>query len=127
MVMTTFGDELVVQVGSRGYYGKITVELVATDDGSDVTVEFAPNVGTLWRPGAAFGIHYVLDRVAKRKFFPNGGKVRVTSITGHAVDTTNLVIAFVAARALYKALGIQPTKPPQFDEQTGVFGFPNSV
>jgi hypothetical protein len=34
------------------------------------------------------------------------------------------VIAFVAAHALYKALGVQPTKKPEFDKNAGTFTFP---
>jgi hypothetical protein len=50
--------------------------------------------------------------------------VRVLHIGGHAVDTTNVVIAFVAAQATYKALGVEPTKKPEFDANTGNFTFP---
>ena len=66
----------------------------------------------------------MLEHIAKRKLFPKGGRVRVLNIAGHEVDTNNVVIAFVAAQALCNALGIQPTKQPVFDRDTGTFSFP---
>ncbi|MSU79630.1 MAG: hypothetical protein EXS16_16265 [Gemmataceae bacterium] len=117
-------EKLAVQVGSKGYFGKVSLEAEAEDRGGNVTVDFDPSISGEWRTGASFGIDYALDHVTRRSLFPKGGRVRVLSIGGHAVDTTNVVIAFVAANAIYKALGVQPIKRPEFDKNTGVFSFP---
>ena len=87
-------------------------------------MDFDPNTSSRWQSGAMFGVSYVLDHVSKRKLFPKGGRFRVLCIGGHDVDTNNVVIAYVAANALYKALGVQPKKQPHFDENTGAFTFP---
>ena len=78
------------------------------------------------RFGAHFGIDYVLERIPKRKLFPKGATIHVESIQGHAVDTTNLVIAYAAANALLHALDLEAseTKKPNFDKEHGLFVFP---
>jgi len=118
-------SKLVKQVGAKGYFGKVTVQAEPLDgDTDEVIVDFDRTIPKRWQSGASFGIEYVLDHVTKRKIFPKGGRIRVLTIGGHEVDTNNVVIAFVAAHALYDALKIQPTKQPVFDESTGVFSFP---
>ena len=117
-------EKLATQVGPKGYYGKVTVEAEPEDTDGEVTVDFDPSISERWKSGASFGIDYVLEHVTKRTLFPKGGRVRVLQIGGHEVDTNNVVIAFVAAHALYKALGVQPTKKPEFDKETGTFMFP---
>jgi hypothetical protein len=117
-------DRLATQVGPKGYFGKVTVEAEPTESGGAVTVDFDSSISEKWKSGASFGIEYVLEHISTRTLFPNGGRVRVVSIGGHPVDTNNVVIAFVAANALYKALGVQPTKKPEFDKDTGTFTFP---
>ena len=117
-------EKLATQVGPKGYFGQVTVEPELVDGDGEVEVDFAPTISKRWQTGALFGIQYVLEHIAKRKLFPRGGLVRVLSIGGHEVDTNNVVIAFVAAHALVKALGVQPAKIPAFDRETGVFSFP---
>jgi hypothetical protein len=117
-------DKLAAQIGPKGYFGKVTVEAEQVDGDGEVTVDFDPTNAKRWRSGASFGVEYVLEHITKRKLFPKGGRVRVVYIEGHEVDTNNVVIAFVAAHALYKALGVEPAKRPAFDENTGVFSFP---
>ena len=116
--------KLATQVGPKGYFGKVTVEAEALDRGGAVTVDFDASISEEWKSGASFGIGYVLEHINTRTVFPNGGRVRILSIGGHPVDTNSVVIAFVAANALYKALGIEPTKKPEFDKNTGTFTFP---
>jgi len=116
--------KLATQVGAKGYFGEVTVETEPAEDNGEVTVDFDPSIPQQWKTGASFGIEYVLEHITKRTVFPNGGRVRVLYIRGHAVDTNNVVIAFVAANAMYKALGVSPTKKPEFDKNTGIFTFP---
>jgi hypothetical protein len=117
-------DKLAAQIGAKGYFGKVTVEAEPVDGNGEVTVDFDSTIPKRWQSGASFGIEYVLEHVTKRTLFPKGGRVFVHSIGGHEVDTNNVVIAFVAANALCKALGVEPKKRPIFDETTGVFSFP---
>jgi hypothetical protein len=117
-------EKLATQVGAKGYFGKVVLEAEAVDGKGEVTVDFDSAHADRWQSGARFGIDYVLEHIAKRKIFPQGGRIIVSYIGGHEVDTTNVVIAFVTAKALFKALNIVSSKEPKFDETTGVFSFP---
>lgn len=119
-------ERLATQVGPKGYFGQVTLEAEPFTENinGELDVEFEASGAKRWQSGATFGIEYVLEHVAKRKLFPKGGRIRVISIGGHEVDTNNVVIAFVAAHALSKALGVQPRKLPLFDSDTGTFSFP---
>ena len=57
-------------------------------------------------------------------FSPKGVKFECSTWDHMRLNTNNVVIAFVAARALYKALGVLPSKQPDFNPETGVFSFP---
>jgi hypothetical protein len=112
------------QIGPKGYYGKVALEAEPSEAGGEVTIQFDQTDAARWQSGAQFGIDYALEHVSTRKFFPHGGRVRVLRIEGHEVDTNNTVIAYVAAHALFRALGVEPTKRPNFDGSTGAFVFP---
>ena len=61
----------------------------------------------------------------KRDYFPNGIRVHVACIEGHEVDTDNTLIAYVAANALFQALGIaNPKKCPNLIAEQGLIVFP---
>ncbi len=118
------GDfKIAEQIGARAYYGQVALEADASDSG-EVTIDFAQPSATRWQSGATFGIDYVLEHIPTRKIFPHGGRIRVTNIEGHEVDTNNVVIAYVAAHALLNALGLDPAKKPDFDGSSGMFLFP---
>lgn len=110
------------QQGAKGYYGIVRLE-VTTSEGRGLTIAFDEKAALDWRIGVQFGITYGWEIFTSRQ--PNGKRldVRVLEITGQAVDTTNLLIAFVAANALWKALEWTPPKPPAFDPKTGCFTF----
>ena len=116
--------KLVDQLGEKGYFGKVSLEVEAMENKGAITVNFDERNAAGWQSGAAFGIEYVLEHVAKHELFPHGGRVRVSSIQGHPVDTNNVVIAYVTAMALLKALGVEPFKRPDFNRESGLFVFP---
>jgi hypothetical protein len=53
-----------------------------------------------------------------------GTRVLVLEFRGHIVDTTEVVAAFAAAHAFFKALGATPPNGFQLDAATGLFTFP---
>jgi hypothetical protein len=92
-------EKLATQVGSKGYFGKVTLEAESIDGQGDVTVDFDPAHAHRWQSGARLGFDFVLEHISKRQIFPQGGRILVSYIGGHEVDTTNVVIAFVTAKA----------------------------
>ena len=117
-------EKLAVQIGGRGYYGKVTIEFSAEDCDGKFVVEYDPAVSQDWRKGIAFGIAYVLEQMTFQTVAPTGGRVRVLSVHGMIIDTTEVVMAYLAATALINALGVHPAKRPEFDKNTGMFSFP---
>lgn len=123
--MVRVEEKLAVQIGGRGYYGKVTIEFSAEDCDGKFVVEYDPAVSQDWRKGVASGIAYALEQVTGQGSVPSSGRVRVLSVHGMIVDTTEVVMAYVAATALFKALGVDSVKKPEFDKKTGIFSFPN--
>ncbi len=114
--------KIATQSGSKGYFGRVTLDVEPTARNGMVDVQFDSAHAERWQNGARFGVEYILDHIPKRRVFPQGGVVRIHCIEGHEVDTSSVLIAFVTARALSQALqelGIQATKQPDFDAATG--------
>ena len=117
--------EVATQAGGRGYFGKVTLDVHQGGRAGTVEVDFDAEHASQWQSGARFGIDYMLERIQRRSLLPTGAKIHVDSIQGHDVDTNNVVIAYVTAYALMRALGIEPpTKSPRLDSDLGLFIFP---
>jgi hypothetical protein len=114
--MTRGEYTLAAQVGSKGYYGKVALEIEPEEPSGTVTVEFDEAGVQKWRSGARFGIDYVLEHIPSKKVFPKGARITVHAIQGHEVDTNNVVIAFATANALLSALDIPFPRKPEMDK-----------
>jgi hypothetical protein len=114
---------LAKQLGSKGYYGRIRLAVEPTISRM-LTVDFQAGTEQQWRSGAEFGIVYGWELYHRGHPAVGGLQVRVLEIHSQPVDTTNLVIAFVAANALWNALEWLPTRLPTFDLKNGIFSFP---
>lgn len=112
------------QIGPRGYFGEVALEVETCDCDGAIKVDFDPHRASRWQSAARFGIDYVLEHLPARNFFPNGGRVFVRCIQGHEVDTSNALIAYVAAEAMLQALGADTAKRPGLDEMNGIVTFP---
>lgn len=113
---------LIQQAGSKGYYGEVRLQVELLDQrGCDI--QFDTSCIEEWRIGVEFGIVYGWELFQRSHPERKGLSVKVLKIKGQFADTTNLVMAFVSANALWKALEWLPPKPPSFDPKTGVFSF----
>ena len=117
-------NRLAVQSGNKGYFGEVELDVERHSPGGAIEVEFDSVGASQWQTGAQFGIDYVLQHSSRRTLFPNGGRIHVSRIEGHLVDTTNAVIAYVAALALIDALGVKPREMPTLDAEKGLVIFP---
>jgi hypothetical protein len=115
--------KLACQSGGKGYYGEVRLATRSVCD-RGLVIDFAPGCEAHWRIGAEFGITYGWELVQFSRSRGNGLVVTVLDIRGQPVDTTNLVVAFVAANALWNALGSAPEHSPSFDATNGRFTFP---
>jgi hypothetical protein len=113
---------LIRQSGSKGYYGTVRLAVGALDSVS-MSIDFAETCGHDWRIGTQFGLMYGWELYRRSLPETKGLKVRVHEIAGKPADTTNLVMAYVAACALWEALEWSPPKPPVFDADGGSFTF----
>ncbi len=111
------------QSGRKGYFGRVVLQTEPKDDGQ-ITVEFDEQNASRWQSGARFGIDYALEHISKKTFFPRGLRVIVTSIEGHDVDTSSLLIAYASSHALMQALGATVNEKPNLDAEKGLVVFP---
>jgi hypothetical protein len=111
---------LAVQEGRRACYAKVTLRVERDARGSGVELDFGPADG--WKAGLQFGVAWAHERTST----PEGSHatVQVTHFRGYLVDTTEIVVAYVAAQAFYAAIGQPPPADLHFDVATGRFTFP---
>ena len=114
---------IAVQSGPKGYFGEVAVDVEREVNNGIVEISFDPVHAPQWQTGTKFGIEYILEHLSRR-LFPDGGRIHVSRIEGHLVDTNNVVIAYVAALALIDALRIELRKVPELDPEKGLVIFP---
>jgi hypothetical protein len=113
------------QSGQKGYFGRVVLQAEPKGDG-EISVEFDEKNATRWQSGVRFGIDLVLEHVPKRTVYPKGFRILVSSIEGHDVDTTSSLIAYITARAMFQALGVeQMNNQPSLDMDKGLVEFAN--
>ncbi len=111
------------QVGLKGYFGRVVLEAQPRNDG-EVTIEFDRQRADEWQSGVRFGIEYAIEHVSPAKLLGSGAEVRVTVIEGQDCDTSTSLIAYVAARAMFQAIGVDPPNElPSLDLENGLVRF----
>src|SRR5262245_11091960 len=113
--MKTHGKfRLATQHGNLGYFGNVELEVEALSNGTGVEIVLPIEV-TQWRTGISFGISYAYEKCAHIGRPQRAIRVVVIHAQGHAFDTTELVMAFVSAHALWEALNEKPVRVPSLD------------
>lgn len=111
------------QRGAKGYFGKVRLE-IEMQQLPECSISFLTSCDSKWKLGVEFGLVYGYDLFQRSDVNMSGVAVRVLEVIGQPVDTTCLVMAFVSAHAIWKALEWIPVKCPVFDPKTGHFTFP---
>lgn len=112
--------KLAKQIGEIGYFGCVGLAVEVTDrDG--LSIEFSDECSEEWKRGIEFGLSYVWENLPQQY---RGLRVNVTKIEGHAVDSTSVVMAFVATQVLWKALKVHAAVSPYLEDSSGEFCFP---
>ena len=104
--------------GTHGYYASVILEVEPDAQHGGVSVAFAQGVDR-YLAGLTFGVTYAYEKSGMK----DGARVRVLELRGHVVDTTEMVVAFAAAYAMWDALGVVPAREPELDAKTGLFSF----
>jgi hypothetical protein len=68
-----------------------------------------------------FGLAYAYERTIGDSF---AATVYVTELLGHEVDTTEVVMAYVAANSFFDAMKVERPAHLSLEESAGVFKFP---
>ncbi len=108
------------QIGSHGIYGEIEMYCSVSNDTS--IVEFAKDIESeakKWNSAIEFGMAYFLDNSACK-----AAHIKVEKIHDNEVDTNQVVIAYLVAKALSTALNIKMKREPYFDRDAIAFVFP---
>jgi hypothetical protein len=114
---------LATQQNNWGYFGTVELEAEVLSSGTGVEVAIPLEIAQ-WRAGISFGIAYAYEKCARLGSPPRAVRVVVIRGDGHAVDTTELVMAFVSANALWEALNETPVRRPNLNPADGLFVFP---
>jgi hypothetical protein len=118
------GDyRLAVQKGQKSYFAHVKLTVEHTDS-YELKVDFDPLFACNWQVSAQFGIEYAWEHAPTQSLDFKGINVLVSGIEGYAVDTTSIVVAFVAMKALWKALDLSLEIIPVLDEEKGIFMIP---
>ena len=115
--------QLAAQHGKRGYFGSIEIEVLADSTLRGIAVEFACQE-IEWRTGVLFGLTYAYNKTIGMGPNSIGATVKVLELQGHAVDTTEIVMAFVSARAFFSAVDAPIPEGLALDRAAGSFVFP---
>lgn len=109
-----------------GFFADVTVELELGEtplarNPEIVYGEFSwlvPDVD--WRVATAFGARYAIRQMAECR---NIERIRVVDVYGMIADTTEPVIAYATAMAVWDALSYVPPRPPKIDRENGLIMF----
>ena len=106
-------------------FAEVTVDVATRDqsDQSGILIDCTA-VDPNWRPGATFGAHYALDHIPTSRWNGRIPSVTIRTVRTHLVDTTNMVMAYAVAHAVWRALDGAPEEAPMFDPETRRFIFP---
>jgi hypothetical protein len=117
--------ELKEQRGNKGYYGKVLIEVEPDNSikGPEISFDERNAKNKEWREAARFGIQYAYTHIARRDFTASGHRIRVQRIQGHPFDTNSLIVAYVAACALFRAFGKRESELVTFDPESGRIAF----
>ena len=113
---------LAVQHEQWGYHGEIELEVEVLDEGDEIEISIPEDLRE-WSRGISFGIAYAYDK--STTLSRRAAHVRVIDVRFHNKrDTSEMVMAYVAAHAVWKALNEAPTRLPTLDVVEARFIFP---
>jgi hypothetical protein len=117
--------KLAVQRDGFGYFAEISISIqFARPLTEDVSVEFMTAIPKRYRVAAEFGFEYAWEHTPRSKKIQGALQICVNQLRTQVVDTSAVLVAYVAADALWKALDELPGRPLNLDLQGGGVFFP---
>jgi len=115
------------QIGGKGYFADVSVSAEITDAAqSGLAATFSDCVSNEWVEAASVGLRIGWRCLSQKNKHCKNIDVRVNSIITHPVDTTEIVVMYVAAKALTLLFNEEPQSSPVFVKEFGVFLFGKS-
>jgi len=117
--------KLAVQREQIAYFGVISIDVDLSDDG-ELTITHKYDDVLQWMDSIRFGFVYAREKLQSLGVVSTDGGLRIKIIDARwapAIDTTQVIMAYVAAQALFDCFEVAPTPYLSFDDSTGVFGF----
>lgn len=106
--------KVALQEGNVGYYAEVELHAEWTQT-SQLNVVLPQHVQDCWKEAIAFGCRYALEKIPVSTKKGAGLVVTVSSLRGHAVDTTSEIVAYATSLAVWKSLEVVPTRSPIVD------------
>jgi len=116
--------KLTQQVGGKGYFGEIELEAIIDEGERSLAIEFVANGADQWREAAIVGVRNALSQLPSKVTYGKTVTVRIKSLNWQTADTTDMVVVFVAAKAVFNLFDAQPRQSPEFMASFGAFVFP---
>jgi hypothetical protein len=120
-------EKLSRQASPNAFYAEIVLDAILDASTRSLKVSFDETYASSFREAAQFGIAYAWEHYPSDKKLKRGLNVHVKVVGWQPVDTTSVLVAYVACRAVWQALGWTPLKGPIVDEAAGAVIFPKRV
>ena len=108
------------QEGQIGYYATVILHV---ERQSIMEIQYGDSCDPSWESAARFGVSYALGQLAKTEG-DVAFRIVIEKVLGHEIDTTDVIVAYAAAHALWDAIESKSEFPIAFHAEHGTFVFP---
>lgn len=117
--------KLAEQIGNKGYFASIGIEVVKSDDASNI-IKYHHFDFEKWSNSIEFGFDCFKQKFLRHyKSKLEGLTITITELEYQIVDTTPTIMTFVFIKALCEVFDLPKNIHPIFDNETGKFIFDN--
>ncbi len=109
--------------GAKGYFAVVELEADIRDGEQSLTIEFAARNANRWKEAAIVGVRNARKQVPVKFTAKLQANVIITNVDWQPVDTTDIVVVYVAAQAVLDMFDVSPRQRPEFVESFGCFLF----
>lgn len=125
MTQLTSNAQLREQIGGKGYFADVSVNAdVEPAETSILSISFSESVADEWREAAAVGLRIGWRCLPSKHKHGKQVMVFITVIDTQPGDTSEVVVMYVAAKALLSLFDATPSNAPAFVPEFGIFMFP---